>query len=82
MQPYLFPYIGYFQLISASDQFVFYDDVNYIKQGWINRNQLLERGRALTFSVPLQGASSFNPIYKTMIDQRQYSAGRQSFCRR
>ncbi len=34
MQPYLFPYIGYFQLISTVDKFVFYDDVAFIKQGW------------------------------------------------
>ena len=31
MQPYFFPYIGYFQLINAVDTFVVYDDVNYIK---------------------------------------------------
>ena len=36
MQPYLFPYLGYFQLVDAVDSFVFYDDVNFIKQGWIN----------------------------------------------
>jgi hypothetical protein len=36
MQPYFFPYLGYLQLIFASDKFVFYDDVNYIKGGWIN----------------------------------------------
>jgi hypothetical protein len=41
MQPYLFPYLGYFQLVAAVDKFVFYDDVNYIKNGWINRNRLL-----------------------------------------
>ena len=42
MQPYIFPYLGYFQLINAVDEFVFYDDVNFIKQGWINRNQILK----------------------------------------
>ena len=41
MQPYIFPYIGYFQLINAVDKFIFYDDVNFIKGGWINRNQVL-----------------------------------------
>ena len=41
MQPYVFPYIGYFQLIQAADVFVFYDDVNYINKGWINRNRIL-----------------------------------------
>ena len=44
MQPYFFPYIGYFQLINAVDKFVFYDDVNYIKSGWINRNNVLQKG--------------------------------------
>ena len=41
MQPYIFPYIGYFHLIQASSIFVFYDDVNFIKGGWINRNRIL-----------------------------------------
>lgn len=40
MQPYVFPYLGYFQLIKAVDIFVFYDDVNFIKRGWINRNNI------------------------------------------
>lgn len=58
MQPYLFPYIGYFQLINAVDTFVFYDDVNYIKQGWINRNKILVKGKEHIFTVPLRRASS------------------------
>lgn len=41
MQPYLFPYIGYFQLIAACDRFVLHDDVQYIRQGWINRNYII-----------------------------------------
>ncbi len=44
MQPYLFPYIGYFQLVAAADEFIFYDDVQYINEGWINRNRLPEDG--------------------------------------
>lgn len=57
MQPYLFPYIGYFQLIKEVDLFVFYDDVNFIKRGWINRNRLLQNSEAKLFSVPLVKAS-------------------------
>lgn len=57
MQPYLFPYIGYFQLIQASDVFVIYDDVNYIKGGWINRNFMLANGEAQRFTLALRGAS-------------------------
>ena len=57
MQPYLFPYIGYFQLIHAVDAFVVYDDVNYMKGGWINRNFILSQGAASRITLPLRGAS-------------------------
>lgn len=57
MQPYFFPYIGYFQLIHAVDIFVIYDDVNYINKGWINRNRILINGKGGLVNVPLNGAS-------------------------
>ena len=57
MQPYIFPYIGYFQLIAAVDKFIFYDDVNFKKKSQINRNQILINGQANLFSVPLKKAS-------------------------
>ncbi len=57
MQPYIFPYIGYFQLINAVDKFVLFDDVNFIKRGWINRNNLLVNGKTYLFSIPLKEAS-------------------------
>ncbi|WP_432409972.1 WbqC family protein [Rasiella sp. SM2506] len=57
MQPYIFPYLGYFQLIHSVDTFVFYDDVNFIKRGWINRNQILVGLEAILFTVPLKKAS-------------------------
>lgn len=62
MQPYLFPYLGYYQLIKAVDTFVIYDDVNFIKQGWINRNRILLNGRDFMFNIILKGASSFKKI--------------------
>lgn len=57
MQPYFVPYIGYWQLIHAVDEYVVYDDVNYIKGGWINRNRILVNGSAKYLSLELQGAS-------------------------
>lgn len=42
MQPYFFPYIGYFQLINAVDRFILGNGVQYIYQGWINRNRILK----------------------------------------
>lgn len=57
MQPYLFPYIGYFQLIASVDKFIVYDDVNYINRGWINRNKILSNGLENLLVLPLEGAS-------------------------
>lgn len=57
MQPYFFPYIGYFQLMDATDTFIFYDDVAYIKRGWINRNRILLNGSDSLITVPCVGAS-------------------------
>lgn len=57
MQPYLFPYIGYFQLINAVDKFIIFDDVNYIKKGWINRNRVLVNNKPNLFIVPLKKLS-------------------------
>lgn len=62
MQPYFFPYIGYWQLIHAVDRFVIYDDVNYIKGGWINRNRILINGEPTYFTVPLYQSSPYKRI--------------------
>lgn len=58
MQPYAFPYLGYFQLMRAADRLVLLDDVTFIKQGWINRNRLLGPHGPLRFTLPIEGASS------------------------
>lgn len=76
MQPYLFPYIGYFQLIKAVDKFVFYDDVNFIKRGWINRNRILVSGKDFMFTVPLQKTSQNNLILNSYIKQEAYNEWR------
>lgn len=57
MQPYLFPYIGYFQMIKEVDTFVIFDDVNFIKKGWINRNNILLNGIKHAWTLPLINAS-------------------------
>ncbi len=57
MQPYLFPYLGYFQLINAVDTFVIYDDVNHIRRGWINRNRILLNKKEHVFTLRLAKAS-------------------------
>jgi len=57
MQPYFFPYIGYFQLIASVDRFVVYDNIEYTKKGWINRNRFLRDGEDVLFSIPLKKGS-------------------------
>ena len=54
MQPYFLPYIGYFQLIAASDVFIVYDNIKYTKKGWINRNRMLQNGADVMFSLSLK----------------------------
>lgn len=67
MQPYFFPYIGYFQLMRAVDQFVFYDDAQYMKNGWINRNRIAigEEEKWVTLPVEHSGL-------RTKINERHY----------
>jgi hypothetical protein len=57
MQPYFFPYIGYWQLINAVDKYIIYDDVNFIKGGWINRNSILMNGKDKLINLQLHNAS-------------------------
>ena len=59
MQPYFMPYIGYWQLMSIVDKYVVYDDVNYIKDGYSNRNNILMQGEAKRFTISVAGVSSY-----------------------
>lgn len=69
MQPYIFPYLGYFQLISAVDEFVFFDDVHFINKGWINRNQLLQQDKPVRFTIPLLKASQNRLINEIQLSE-------------
>jgi hypothetical protein len=80
MQPYIFPYMGYMSLVHATDIFVFYDDVTFIKQGWINRNRILLDGEPQTFTVPLVGASSNRLIHEVQVFE--FEKFKQTFLRR
>ncbi len=59
MQPYFFPYIGYFQLINAVDEFVIYDNIKFTKKGWINRNRILVNNAEEYMTIPLKKGSDF-----------------------
>lgn len=66
MQPYFVPYIGYFQLINAVDQFVIYDNIQYTKKGWINRNRILVDGKDEYITLPIKKDSDY-----LNVDQRK-----------
>lgn len=63
MQPYFFPYIGYYQLVYEVEKFVFLDNVNFIKKGYINRNSILLNGQRFQFSLPVTSVSQNRPIH-------------------
>lgn len=69
MQPYFFPYLGYFQLIKSSDVFIIYDDVKYRKGGWINRNQIINNQKKSYITVSLSKPSPNKLIYETYISK-------------
>lgn len=77
MQPYLFPYLGYFQLFDAADVFVVFDDVQYINRGWINRNRILCNGKPLRFTLPVEKDSSTKAINERhFADSFTYTSGK------
>lgn len=59
MQPYFMPYLGYFQLLNLVDRFVIYDNIQYTKKGWINRNRIMLNGEISIISIPLKKGSDF-----------------------
>lgn len=68
MQPYLFPYLGYYQLVKSVDKFILYDDVTFIKGGFINRNNILSNNKILRFTIPVPGGSSNKLINELKFD--------------
>lgn len=70
MQPYFFPYLGYFSLINYVDNFIFFDTPQYIRHGWINRNKIMKHngeagGQYIT--VPIQKTSQKTAIKNIFI---------------
>lgn len=67
MQPYFLPYIGYFQLAQLVDKFVIYDNIQFTKKGWINRNRILVNGQDQFITLPLKNDSDFLDINKRLL---------------
>ena len=69
MQPYFMPYLGYFQLINAVDEFIVYDNIQYTKKGWFNRNRYLKNGTDDIFTIPLKKDSDYLDVNKRIISE-------------
>lgn len=68
MQPYFFPYLGYYSLIKKSDRFILFDDVQFIRHGWIERNRILKPVEGHQYiSVPLEKFSLSTKINEVKI---------------
>ncbi len=73
MQPYFFPYVGYFSLIKHTDKFILFDTVQFIRHGWIERNRILKQNEGwLYIKVPLlKGEGRFTIIKDVLINNKE-----------
>lgn len=73
MQPYFFPYLGYFSLIERADVFVLFDDAQFIRHGWVDRNRILKpSGDDWQYiRVPLRSSPRHTAIAQKQIDDGQ-----------
>lgn len=69
MQPYFMPYIGYFQLINSVDEFIIYDNIQYTKKGWINRNRILVNGKDQLITLPIKKDSDYLDVVNRSLSE-------------
>lgn len=79
MQPYFFPYFGYWQLINAVDRFVFYDDVQYMRRSHMTRNKMLLHSKPHSFSLPVKKAPQKALIREVYLDMKKYDKWKDKF---
>ncbi len=72
MQPYFFPYLGYFSLIKHTERFILFDSVQFIRHGWIERNRVLKQnGGWVYIKVPVSNKGRETLIKELEIDNSQ-----------
>ncbi len=93
MQPYFFPYLGYFDLINRSDRWIVFDTPQYMREGWVNRNRILHSREGWQYIiVPLKKHCRDTPINRvdavefpdwrrTIVNQLTHYRGRAPFYR-
>jgi hypothetical protein len=68
MQPYFFPYLGYFELLYRADCWVVFDTAQYLRRGWINRNRILHPVQGWSYiTVPVRKQPRDTPIADILI---------------
>lgn len=72
MQPYFFPYLGYWQLIAAVDVYVVYDDVNFVKRSYINRNEILNGQDRQRFTLEVLNVKSDEKINNILVGTNKH----------
>ncbi len=74
MQPYFYPYIGYFELVKSVDLFVFLDDVQFTRKGWINRNRIRSKDKIYqSITVPVRNHSRGDKISEILIYESDWN---------
>jgi hypothetical protein len=72
LQPGYLPWIGFFEQAYRTDSFVVYDDAQFTKQDWRNRNQIKgPKGRAEYITVPVKKSPVETPIREIEISYEQ-----------
>jgi hypothetical protein len=72
MQPYFFPYLGYFGLIKHSDRFIIFEIVQFMRHGWIERNRILKVGEGWQYiRAPLAKHSQKTAIKEVRINNNE-----------
>lgn len=71
LQPGYLPWLGFFDQLRRADVFAYYDDVQFDKHGWRNRNRIKTPGGPLWLTVPVLHSGKGRPkIVDTLIDTR------------
>lgn len=71
MQPYFFPYLGYFSLLNQSDEIILFDTPQFMRKGWIERNRIGKlTGGSVYIKVPLVKSDLNTPIMDMRIDSK------------
>jgi len=72
MQPTYLPWAGYFNLMIKSDIFIILDDVQFEKQSWQNRNRILQNGKEVVLSIPLQSMLKITKIMDVKVHNNKW----------